>query len=272
MDELDDYDADAPDDGGISALLDTAFTQALAFQLWCRNVCKLEEAIIQQDNTNVESLLDYLANYHRKTFAMANEYDVRWFIFSHYIRKSNEEPETEERLLSSLRRFLSFLEDTTDYEVPDWFAAALDDTAFYQRRRAQYHGLSSEDEKQWQTGFDIWCEELSTDMDARCLLLPDTIGGGLFWSKEMSWREATLHAEANVRWQQEREELLADGFVFEQLREPLQISYLEWLDTPQDKLDGQSPYDVIQAEQIKASEDGEPDTEDENSAGDALWP
>jgi hypothetical protein len=272
LDELDDYDADAPDEEGISGLLESAFALSIAFQEWSRSVCKLDEKLIRQDATNAESMLDYLANYHRKPFVKANEFEVRWFIFSHYIRKNSEDPETEERLLSSLRRFLSFMEDTTDYLVPDWFTAALDDVPFYQRRRAQYHGLNSEDEKEWRTGFEMWCEELNTDLDARCLLLPDTIGSGLFWSKEMGWREATLQAEANMLWQEQREELIADGFAFEQMREHLQISYLEWLDTPQDKLDGQSPFDVIQAEQLDAAEDSDQDTDDENAAGDALWP
>ena len=109
MDELNDYDGEYADGRDISSLLEQAYDLLDGFQQWCRKVCKLDERIIAQDCSNVDAFLDYLANYHQKRYSETNEFEVRWFLFSHIVRKSPEDPEAAERVLSSLRRFISYL-------------------------------------------------------------------------------------------------------------------------------------------------------------------
>ncbi len=104
-----------------------------------------------------------------------------------------------------------------------------------------------------------WCTQLDDDLDSRCLLVPRDLGNGETWSDKMGWREATLRDECIARWQRERDHLLAEGMGYEQMRDRLQIAYLEWLDTPQVRLDGLSPADTIFAERLEAPEVEEDD-------------
>jgi hypothetical protein len=123
--------------------------------------------------------------------------------------------------------------------------------------------LVIEDERESKTGFQDWCAELDDDLDSRCLLLPRDLGDGMTWSDAMGWREATLHDEANEAWQRERDQLLTEGIDLEHARDQLKISYLDWVDSPQNRLDDRSPAEVIQTERLEAPESLEDDVEDE---------
>ena len=240
----------------ITEILEEGYQLLDGFIAWCEESLKLDARTSQQDCFNAEALLDFLANHHRKSVREMNEFELRWFAFSHYIRKAMAESETEDRLLSSLTRFFNYLTVEHELILTDWMRAVLDDTSYYASRRAGFHGLSSEDERAWKIGFVNWCSELDEDLDTRCLLLPRHLGDGVEWSDTgMGWREATLRFEANEQWQKDREELISQGAGYEDARRELTIAYLDWTDAPQDRLDGLSPAQVILAERLDAADE-----------------
>ena len=250
---------------GIQELLDHGYTQLDGFVEWLESKLGIDTRTAQQDCFNAESLLDFLANHQRKAAADINEYDLRWFVFSHYIRKSIADRETQERLPDSLERFFQYLEAEHGMQTPEWLPAALDDRVFYLKRLQSLLVLAGEDEAEWKTGFREWCVELEEDLDTRCLWLPDDMGEGMNWGDRMGWREATLRHDANVMWQKERADLLADGLTFEAMKEKMVASYLIWLDTPQDRMDRMTPRQTIMGERAEQSlvEEDPDDTEDE---------
>ncbi len=243
---------DAADDYGeeqdIQSLLEAGYGQLDGFVNWLESHVGLDSRTAQQDCCNAESLVDYLANQHRKSVPDVNEYELRWFVFSHYLRKSSADRETQERLTDSLQRFVQYLHEHSGMALPDWVAATLEDTIFYQQRLRALQVLAGEDEAEWKVGFRAWCEELENDLDLRCLWLPSDMGEGMSWGDAMGWREATLRDDANRRWQDERSELIADGLSLDAARDRLVTSYLIWLDTPQSRLDGATPRDTMRTE------------------------
>ncbi len=232
----------------IQALLDRGYEQLDGFVAWLETSVGVDSRTAQQDCFNAEALIDFLANQHRKDASQINEFELRWFVFSHYIRKANADVAIEERLPVSLGRFFHYLEAKYGYQVPIWVESALDDEEYYLKRRSVYLGLDGEDERRWEEGFKEWCLELEEDLDTRCLWLPRDLGDGMLWSDTMGWREATLQEEANIGWQNKREEGLKDGMDFDVLRHVLLRWYNDWLDMPQPRLDGYSPREVIHEE------------------------
>jgi hypothetical protein len=256
-----------PDDEGedaeIQDLLDVGYEQLDGFVSWLEERLGVDSRTAQQDCFNAESLIDYLANHQHKTAADVNEFELRWFVFSHYIRKAMADPVTEERLPDSLHRFYEYLRSEHGVQVSPWLYDVLDDRNYYQARRKHFAALNSEDEREWQEGFSAWSRELEEDLDARSLWLPRDLGDGMVWVDPMGWREATLYAEANRQWQNERAHLLEEGLDFESVRDRLYAAYLIWLDAPQDKLDNLTPREVIFDERQERAETEEAGQEEE---------
>lgn len=75
----------------------------------------------------------------------------------------------------------------------------------------------------------------------------------------MGWRESALRDEAVRRWQRERDQLLAIGHDLDAMRDRLVTSYLIWLDTPQNRLDGSTPRETIRGERSERALLPEPD-------------
>ncbi|HLJ56290.1 MAG TPA: hypothetical protein VKT77_14715 [Chthonomonadaceae bacterium] len=262
--ELNDY-SDEDTEPDIQAILDRGYQQLDGFVEWLEQALAVDTRTAQQDCFNAETFVDYMANRHRKAVADVNEFELRWFVFSHYIRKTMADREVQERLPDSLLRFFTFLESTEGLELPEWAAATLDDHLFYAQRLQDFQGLASGDEAEWKSGFREWCDELANDLDTRCLWLPDDMGEGMTWGELMGWKEATLRDDANRVWQEERAALLADGLSYEAARDRLGVSYLLWLDTPQERLDGESPRQTILAERaeqrLEVNEDEDEETD-----------
>jgi len=245
------------DDTDIQVLLDIGYEQLDGFVAWLETSVGADSRTAQQDCFNAEVFIDYLANQHHREATEINEFELRWFVFSHYIRKANADYAIEERLPTSLERFYRYLAAQYDYSIPRWLTAALDDEEYYLKRRSDYRGLDSEDERRWEEGFKEWCLELEDDLDTRCLWLPRDFGDGMFWADAMGWREATLQQKANRGWQRERESGLAEGLDFEALRERLLRWYNDWLDMPQPRLEDSSPREVILEEHLDRAEEAD---------------
>jgi hypothetical protein len=242
---------DRDDEPAIQDLLDLGYQQLDGFVEWLESRVGVDSRTAQQDCFNAESLVDYLANHERKAVFDTNEYDLRWFVFSHYIRKSIADRETKERLTESLERFFDYLAAVHGMRQPDWIEATLEDSVFYLQRLRALQLLAGEDEAEWKTGFRAWCEELEHDLDVRGLWLPADMGEGMVWGDRMGWREATLRDDANREWQRERNELLSNGLSVDAVRDRLTASYHLWLDTPQERLEGDTPRRTIQAERAE---------------------
>lgn len=257
------------------ALLDLGYEQLDGYMQWAEDSLGLPTRTVQQDCFNAEMLIDYLANSQHKAVAQINEFELRWFVYSHYIRKAQADEEIELRLPSSLQRFFGYLEKANHELIADWLPAILADEGRFTKRRNDYQKLSSEDEAAWKIGFQEWCDELEEDLDVRCLWLPREMGEGLTWNLVMGWREATLQEEANRLWQRSREELLLQGLDFETIRAELMAEYLEWLDSPQAKLDDGTPRDVVLIERMDAEEtqavDDQPAAEDDNDGDSSRY-
>jgi hypothetical protein len=253
-------DDEAESGSAIGALLDEAYDLLDGFVEWLESEAGLDTRTAQQDCFNAESLLDYLANHYQKSIRTMNEFELRWFVFSHYIRQSIADTETEERLPDSLRRLGIYLRSEQALDLPEWVPSVLDDSILYRKRREQYAGLNPDEEAEWQQGYRAWCEELEDELDVRCLWLPRELGDGMFWAEAMGWREATLYQEANQLWQTERVSLLEDGMDYESVRSHLLDTYLFWIENEQERLGGKTPRAVILEER---SERPEEDTEDE---------
>ncbi len=140
-------------DTDVTDLLDIGYDQLDRYVAWSESALNLDTRTAQQDAFNAEALMDYVANHHRKAIADMNEYELRWFVFSHYIRKAMAEAATEERLLTSLTRFLGYLAQLHEIVITDWMRSVLDETNYYHTRRTAFHALSAEDEQAWKIGF-----------------------------------------------------------------------------------------------------------------------
>jgi hypothetical protein len=250
------YSDEDAEESDVQAILDESYDQLDRFVLWLEGYLELDTRTSQQDCFNAEFLLDYLASTFRKSATDINEFELRWFLFSHYIRKAMADAETEERLPDSLLRFFHFLEAEDAYTLPKWLAEALSERTYYLSRRQEYSMLDRENELVWQQGYRRWSAELEDHLDARCLWLPADMGKEMRWQEQAGWREGTLREEANQRWQEERAEWLAEGWDFEALRARLTDSYLMWLDTPQERLDNETPREVVAQERLERADMG----------------
>src|SRR5262245_36276391 len=96
------YSGEDEADSPLQALLDEAYDQLDRFVDWVERYLELDTRIAQQDCFNAEFLIDYLVNQFEKAVAEINEFELRWFLFSHYLRKAMADAETEERLPDSL--------------------------------------------------------------------------------------------------------------------------------------------------------------------------
>lgn len=246
-------DQEFPEEEEIESLLEKGMEQLDGFMLWLEKR-RSDIRELNQDCFNAESLLDFLANYHHKTVFTMNEYEFHWFIYSHYIRKSISERETQERLPESLALYFQYLQEQHQYQIPDWVQDVLRDRSEYFARMRKYASFADEDEEEWKLKFEEWCNDLELDLDARCLWVPKEMGQGMTWNNLQGWREATLFREATNLWMTEREKLMAHGYSYESTRDTLGSAYLIWLDTPQERLDNRSPREVILEERAELKE------------------
>ena len=120
----------------IQELLDLGYDQLDGFRVWVDERLEMGSRIAEQDCFNAEFLIDYLANHQRKGVADINEFELRWFMFSHYIRKAMADEETELRMPDSLQRFFGFLRSEHQELVPEWVGSVLDDVSFLCQKAA----------------------------------------------------------------------------------------------------------------------------------------
>lgn len=241
-------------DPDIESILEAGYEQLDSFARWLERQMGLAARACERDCFNAETLIDYLANFRRKSSTDIAEFDLRWFMLSHYIRKAGADRETEERLPISLQNLYTYLEKNHGYSPAPWLWVVLEDHGAFLKRCREYAQLDSEDERAWSVGFTIWCQELDDDLDARCLSLPKELSHNLTWADRMGWREATLWEAANNLWQEERDVLLAEGMGYDDVRERLVASFRSWVDTPQARLDGKTPVETILEEQQDAAD------------------
>ncbi|MCX6381262.1 MAG: hypothetical protein NT023_17610 [Armatimonadetes bacterium] len=252
-DEFDEQFEEMPE--GIQDLLDEGYDLLDGFVLWLEEILQLDTRTAQQDCFNAEMLVDYVVEQGQKPITALDEFDLRWFFFQHYIRRTRGEPETERRLPDSLRRFFEYLRSQHAYEVRDWCYEILDMKTLYLERWRDFHALNDADEIDWLAGYRAWCADIENDLDNRCLWLPNEIGDELTWGESMGWREGFLRTEAHKRWMLNRHELIEQGYGVEDMRDRLADNYTLWLSTPQNRLDGMTPIEMILDERQQRAEE-----------------
>lgn len=261
---------DETNDADIQTMLDTGYEQLDAFVGWLEDRLGVDTRTAQQECFNAEQLIDFLANKQRKTAVQVNEFDIRWFVFSHYIRHVHADPNIEERLSDSLRRFYTFLEAVHGYINPDWLFEVLDDRTYYLNRRKAYTDLNNDDERAWEVEYRAWCAELEDHLDARDLWMPRDMGEGMNWGDMMGWREDALRRQAHRRWLEERSELLAQGLDMGEVRHRLLESYYYWLDDAQFDLEDSSPRSIVREERAERADYGVDETEGDDGEADDM--
>jgi len=200
---------------------------------------------------NVEAFLDYLSTVAQITVFNLNEFDLRWFLFHYYIRHDSTYMEEEARhiLPTSLALFFRFLKEEKEWEIPQWVFETLQNQAWFETRLVDYQKLSTLDIESAELAYSRWNQELLEDLDNRLLLLPKVLVEGISWNEPAGWREAALYRQALRLWLKLRQELLTDPTLEESdIREILLSAYASWVRTPQERLENQSPIEVILAE------------------------
>lgn len=239
------YREEEIEEADLSALYDSALEMQGRFERWVRCRSGIDALAVQRICYNTEFFLDYLVNQFEKPTQEINEFELRWFLFSYYIRNARVDEATNSTVLDALRYFFDFLSEVEGWARPQFVDDVLSERMYFMDRRRKYLLLPVENELVWQVGYRRWCEELEDNLDALCLWLPRDMGKGMEWGEEAGWREGTLRREAHRQWLQEREYLLQEGWDFESMRSRLFNSLMLWLDTPQWRLGNATPREVI---------------------------
>ncbi|MCS6775120.1 MAG: hypothetical protein RMJ43_15855 [Chloroherpetonaceae bacterium] len=242
------------EDFDLSTLYNDVLEMQGRFERWIRCLPGVDAHAAQRMCYNTEFFLDYLVNQFEKPVQQINEFELRWFLFSDYIRNARVDEDTALTVLDSLRYFFDFLSESESWSRPQFVDEVLSERAYYLERRRKYLLLDAENVLVWHTGYRRWCEELEDYLDARCLWLPRDMGKGMEWGEEAGWREGTLRREAHRRWLEEREALLQEGWDFETVRTRLFDSLMVWLDTPQRRLGNATPREVIAQERSECAD------------------
>ncbi len=236
-------------------LLDEGYQLLDGFVNWLETVLGIDTKVTQQDVFNAEMLVDYVAEAAKLPVTQMDEFDLRWFAYSHYIRKANAEQEIEHRLLESLRRFVQYLKAEHGFLPEDWVEEVLGFPEIYMDRWQGLYKLDGGGEVQWLAGYRTWCAELEDSLDARGLALPREMGDSLYWGESMGWREGTLRHRAQRMWLLHRADMIVLGYGFADMRDRLADAYIYWMDTPQSHLDGLTPKEVVLIERRERAED-----------------
>jgi len=222
-----------------------------AFLNWMAALPGYTSSQIRWHYANVEAFLDYLSTVAQIAAFNLNEFDLRWFLFHYYIRHDSAYMEEEARhiLPASLALFFQFLKEEAGWEIPHWTLEALQNQAWFETRLVDYQKLSTLDIESAELAYSRWNQELLEDLDNRLLLLPKVLVEGILWNEPAGWREAALYRQALRLWLKLRQELLTDPNLEESdIREILLSAYASWARTPQERLENQSPIEVILAE------------------------
>jgi len=177
------------------------------------------------------------------------EYDLRSYLFDWYPRKEFLNERDARGLLTSLRRFFAFLQESERVTCP-WAADILGDTStFLERCNA------CPNETFWDPAVLEWQEEAYLEMAAR-LLLPDIpSSSGFRFGAAMAAVEHRMHNALHAHWLVWRDEVIAEGITAPAgVLAALQTRAQQWAETPQATLGGQTPAQVVRAEQTATAE------------------
>lgn len=188
----------------------------------------------------------YAAN---RPIAAITEYDLRAYLYDWYPRKEFLNERDARGLLTSLRRFFVFLHESEGVTCA-WAEHILGDTnAFLHRCNECPRGSF------WDEAVQEWQEDAYLEMAAR-LLIPDAPPStGFRFGAAMAAVEHRLHSTLHTRWLVWRDEVIASGITAPaEVLSILRGRAQEWADTPQAALGGQTPAQVVRAEQAATAE------------------
>jgi len=113
---------------------------------------------------NAYTLADYLIRGEGLTPETVDERALKWFLYSHYIRKCMAPEETELALPRSIGLFYEYLQALGRMDDIGWIQAICADEDKYLARRAGYRSLNVEEDAAFQRGFERWINELRQEI------------------------------------------------------------------------------------------------------------
>jgi hypothetical protein len=206
------------------------------------------EATATTHERNARLLVERCVYASARPITAITEFDLRAFLFDWYPRKVPATEREARGLLTSLRRFFTYLEERERVICP-WAAPILADTdGFLDRWRRCPRGFM------WDDAVQDWRREAVNDLAARVLFPDDDQASGLTFGASMGPLEHRLHTDLHNRWLLWRDEAIAAGTtapadVLRVLRDRTH----DWATTPRAELDGRTPVAVITEEQASLS-------------------
>ena len=85
---MDNFYDDELEETDIQEILDSGYDLLAEFSVWLEKSLRIDHDTAEQDIYNIESFMEYLAYRGRRSLLKPDEFHLRWFVFSHYIRHS----------------------------------------------------------------------------------------------------------------------------------------------------------------------------------------
>lgn len=130
------------------------------FEGWLQEKCGMRVREAQAHAFNASCLADYLISYEDKALEGIDEAALKWFLYSHYLRKVVAPDEVELLLPRSITLFYQYLQSWGKMEDVTWIQAVCADEARYLDRRQRYLELDLDDDQAW----SAWINELRVEI------------------------------------------------------------------------------------------------------------
>jgi hypothetical protein len=224
----------------------------LDFRTWLHSPASgkpVGEATATAHERNARLLVELCVHGSARPVTAITEYDLRFFLFDWYPRKVMTSEREARGLLTSLRRFFTYLHQRKRV-ICAWATPILADTdGFLDRWRRCPRGFA------WDAAVREWRREAVDELAARVLFPDDDQAIGLTFGESMGSMEYRLFRELHNHWLLWRDELIVGGTVVPAaLLAALRGRAREWATTPRAALDGRTPVAAIVDEQSQLTE------------------
>ncbi|MDH7485097.1 MAG: hypothetical protein QHJ81_02340 [Anaerolineae bacterium] len=153
------------------------------FAQWLVKEKRLSPEEASNHGFNAHVLADYLICYEGLTLETVSEQALKWFLYSHYIRKVMAPRETELALPRSIGLLYEYLHVLGRVSDLGWIQALCADEQRYRARWQGYQDLDVEDEEAFRRGFGKWINELRQEI--LVVKIPDDQAESLAVRKDM---------------------------------------------------------------------------------------
>ena len=113
-----------------------------------------------------------------------------------------------------------------------------------------------------------WKEEIHSEMEELTLPIFPISADGWHFGEKMGWQEGALCFEAEEMWLKHRDTLLAKGMDHDKVGTLLAASFLEWVEAPDERLEGLTPRKAIDIERASLPVEGKDEEYDDDEDDD----